>query len=174
MWWVVTLVIFLALTMGQAFGIAFSSARRPGWRDGGPVPPVPKVPNADDGWAARLLIEAKEQDRILFAQNPLAFWNDPHRYDGLRLEEWEEAQGECDPFDNQLGFGGFPSVPGDSQSPPPVTYGRPTMRAPVMWQGVARVPGTVEVKQLDELRSMSEAELIQMARVNVEIMRRNR
>ena len=168
MWWAVFLMIFLAMTGGQVLSIAFSSARRPGWRDGGAVPPKPVVAAADELWTARLLIEAKERDRELFAQNPLAFWNDPHRYDGLRLEEWEATLGECDPYENELGFGGFPDALGPSdpfaysvdsdgahrierRDPLPVSYGRVRMKpVPVLWQGVARVPGTVTVRQLGD------------------------
>lgn len=203
--WLVAFLLFVAMTMGQAVNVGLASAERPGWlerlvtfwnrRHNSSAPPLDQIviPEAAEAWAIRLTHEAEQRDRILFAQNPLAFWNDPHRYGGLRLEEWEEAQGECDPndpYENELAFGGFPDVPGPSdpfaysvdsdgahrierRDPLPVNYGRVRMKpVPVMWQGVARVPGTVEVKQIADISRLTDDEMLAIVRMNKEAIKK--
>lgn len=137
--WLVAFLLFVAMTMGQAVNVGLASAERPGWlerliafwnrRHNSSAPPLDQIviPEAAEAWAIRLTHEAEQRDRILFAQNPLAFWNDPHRYGGKRLDEIEA---EPDPW-------------ADAE-PVPVIWGKRDFGNVRTFQGVARIPGKVE------------------------------
>lgn len=60
---------------------------RPDWLD------LELTPREKEWSWERELEKAEARDRELFAADPTAFWNDPHRYGGLRKEEWDLKHG---------------------------------------------------------------------------------
>jgi hypothetical protein len=89
-----------------------------------PAPVVQDAPPPFD-WDAEIR-RIEHEEAVMFAENPLAFWLDPHRYGGKRLEEREAEQQflitlgpdgrsyryfvDGRQFDNMPAFSGFPEM----------------------------------------------------------------